>query len=123
MGCFCCSKCYGYGTLNGLFSKGKHNSRLILDPGYPDIDMPEFNKGRDWSDVYGEVEETIPYNAPKSRGKGVDLSMFMDSDHAENKANKVLWDPQWVVFQKQVMQKGSSSCSGKGLYRPGVNMG
>ena len=85
--------------------------------------MSEFNKDRDWSGVYGEVEAAIPYNAPKSRGKGVDLRMFMNSDHAENKANKVLWDPQWVVFQKQVMQKGFPSCIGKGLYRPGVNMG
>ena len=107
----------------GCFSKRKHNSRLILDPGYPDIDMSVFNKDRDWTDVYDEVEEAIPYNAPQSRGKGVDLRMFMDSDPAENKANKVLWDPQRVVFQRQVMQKGSPLCSGKGLYRPGVNMG
>ena len=78
----------------GSFSIEKHNFRLILDPGYPDIDMSEFNEDRDWSDVYGEVEEAIPYNAPKSRGKGVDLMMLIDSDHAGNKANKVLWDPQ-----------------------------
>lgn len=78
----------------GCFSKEKHNFRLILDPSYPDIDMSEFNKDRHWTDFYGEVEEAIPYNAPKSRGKGVDLMMLMDSDHAGNKANKVLWDPQ-----------------------------
>ena len=108
----------------GCFSKGKHNSRLVLEPSYPDIDMSEFNKDRDWTDFYGGVEDAIPYNAPKSRGKVVDLRMFMDSDHDGNKTNKVLWDPQWVVFQrKKVMQKGSPSRSGKGLYRPGVNMG
>ena len=56
--------------------------------------MSEFNKDRHWTDFYGGVEEAIPYNAPKSRGKGVDLMMLMDSDHAGNKANKVLWDPQ-----------------------------
>ena len=107
----------------GCFSKGKHNSRLVLDPSNPDIDMSEFNKDRDYTNFYGEVEEDIPYNASKSRSKGVDLRMFMDSDYAGNKTNKVLWDRQWVVFQKKVMQKGSPSRSGKGLYRPGVNMG
>ena len=98
----------------GCFSKEKHNFRLILDPSYPDIDMSEFNKDRHWTDFYGGVEEAIPYNAPKSRGKGVDLMMLMDSDHAGNKANKVLWDPQWVVFQKHVMQKALPRSVGKG---------
>ena len=66
----------------------KHNSRLVLDPSYPDIDMSEFNRNRDWTDFYGDAEESIPHNAPKPRGKGVDLRMFVDSDHAGNKANR-----------------------------------
>ena len=59
----------------------KHNSRLVLDPSYPDINMSEFHGERDWTEFYGDVEEAIPYNAPKPRGRGVDLRMFVDSDH------------------------------------------
>ena len=46
------------------------------------------NGDRDWTDFYGDVEEAIPYSAPKPRGRGVDLKMFVDSDHAGNKANR-----------------------------------
>ena len=70
------------------YLKVKHNSRLVLDPSYPDIDISEFEMDRDWVNFYGEVEEAIPHNAPKPRGKGVDLRMFVDSDHAGNKATR-----------------------------------
>ena len=66
----------------------KHNSRLVLDPSYPGIDLSEFHGDRDWTDFYGDVEEAIPYNAPKPCGKGVDLRIFVESDHAGNKANR-----------------------------------
>jgi hypothetical protein len=70
------------------YLKVKHNSRLVLDPSYPEIDVSEFKMKRDWVEFYGEVEEAIPHNAPKPRGKGVDLRMFVDSDHAGNKATR-----------------------------------
>ena len=70
------------------YLKVKHNSRLVLDPSYPDIDMSEFKENQEWKDFYGDVKEAIPYNAPKPRGKGVDLRMFVDSDHAGNKSHR-----------------------------------
>jgi hypothetical protein len=36
----------------------------------------------DWKSMYGDVKEIIPSDAPVSRGKGVDLRLFVDSDHA-----------------------------------------
>ncbi|KAL7458099.1 hypothetical protein ACHAXS_000416 [Conticribra weissflogii] len=52
-----------------------------MDPTYPALDSTQFPIC-DWSEFYGEVEETIPPNAPKPIGKVVDLCMFVDSDHA-----------------------------------------
>jgi hypothetical protein len=37
----------------------KHNSRLVFDPTYPQINMDEF-KECDWKEYYGEVMEAIP---------------------------------------------------------------
>ena len=61
--------------------KNRHNSRMVFDPTYPDIHMTVF-KECDWKHFYGEIKEAIPFNAPKPRGKEVDLRMFVDSDHA-----------------------------------------
>jgi hypothetical protein len=33
--------------------------------------------------MYGDVKEMIPYDAPVSRGKEVDVRLFADSDHAD----------------------------------------
>ena len=70
------------------YLKVKHNSRLVLDPTYPDINTKYFKTDQDWVAFYGDVEEAEPHNAPKPCGKGVDLRMFVDSDHAGSKANR-----------------------------------
>ena len=36
--------------------------------------------------MYGDVKEAIPPNAPTPRGKDVDLRLYVDSDHAGDKA-------------------------------------
>jgi hypothetical protein len=41
----------------------KHNSRLIFDPTYPDIDQTAF-PSFDWTESYGNVEEAIPPDMP-----------------------------------------------------------
>jgi hypothetical protein len=40
-----------------------HNSRVVFDPTYPDIDMRAFIK-TDWKPMYGDVKEAIPPNPP-----------------------------------------------------------
>ena len=64
-----------------------HNSRLCMDPTYPDIDDEQFPV-MDWKEFYGEVTEPIPPNAPKPLGKPVDVRMFVDSDHAGDKQTR-----------------------------------
>jgi hypothetical protein len=66
----------------------KHNSRLIFDPAYPDIDLtavPSF----EWTEFYGNMEEAIPPDMPPPLGKDVDIRMMVDSDHAgENRTQR-----------------------------------
>jgi hypothetical protein len=53
----------------------------------PTIDMNAF-KPKDWKIFYGNVEESIPSNAPEPRGKNVDLRLYVDSDHAGEKRTR-----------------------------------
>ena len=69
------------------YLKKRHNSRVVLDPTYPDIDMGMFKKC-EWKDFYGDAVEAIPPNAPEPRGKEVDLRLFVDSDHAGEKLTR-----------------------------------
>jgi hypothetical protein len=62
----------------------KHNSRLIFDPTYPDIDLDSFSSF-DWTEFYDGVTEAIPTDMPKPLGKKVDNQMMVDSDHAGDK--------------------------------------
>jgi hypothetical protein len=59
----------------------QHNARVVFEPTYPDVDMRAFIK-TDWKPMYGDVNEAIPPNAPVTRGKSIDLRLFVDSDHA-----------------------------------------
>jgi hypothetical protein len=64
------------------FLKQRHNGCLIFDPTYPKIDVGSFNDGEGWKEIYGDVKEMKPPNAPKPRGRGVVIRVFVDSDHA-----------------------------------------
>ena len=54
---------------------------MVYDPTYPDINMADF-KTCDWTELYGSVKEPIPPITSPSRGKPVDLRMYIDSDFA-----------------------------------------
>ena len=45
-------------------------------------------KEYDWFDFYRGAEESIPPNKPEERGLGVYVSVFVDADLAEDKANR-----------------------------------
>ncbi len=62
----------------------KHNTELVFDPTYPDINLDYFPTF-DWTEFYGDVTEAIPTDMPKPLGKEVDLQMMVDSDHAGDK--------------------------------------
>ena len=69
------------------FLKVKYNSRMCFDPTVPNCDERAF-MNCNWKQFYGEVEEAIPSNAPKPRGKKVHLRMYVDSNHAGKKRRR-----------------------------------
>ena len=68
------------------YLKIKHNSRLVLDPSYPGIDVSEFKSNENWAPFYGNGQEANPLNAPKPLGKDITLRVFVDSDHRGDKS-------------------------------------
>ena len=69
------------------YLRAKHNSRLALDPTYPEIDESSFKK-HEWVSFYGDFKEAVPQDMPKPRGKSVDLRMYVDSDHVGDKSTR-----------------------------------
>jgi hypothetical protein len=61
-----------------------HNAIVVFDPTYPSVDMGTFINNH-WNSMYGDVQEICSSYAPASRGKKVDLRLFVDSDHAGDK--------------------------------------
>ena len=69
------------------YLKGHHNARMVFNPTYPTPDISMFHE-HDWCDICRDVKEAIPPNAPETRGKEVDLRIFVDSDHAGDKITR-----------------------------------
>jgi hypothetical protein len=65
-----------------------HNARFVFDPTYPAVDMGTLIK-TDWKSMYVDVKEIIPSDDPVTRGKEVDLCLFVDSDHAGEKFTRL----------------------------------
>ena len=49
--------------------------------------MGTCNKKCDWPEFYRDDKEAIPTNAQEPQDKEVDMSMFVDKDHAEYKVS------------------------------------
>ncbi len=78
----------GNGKLHIMgYLKQKHNSRLIFDLTYPNIDMSSFPT-YDWTKFYGDVWEAITHDMLEPLGKDLDVCLFCDSDHAGEKRTR-----------------------------------
>lgn len=64
------------------FLRSRHNGCLIFDPTYPEINESSFIRGDTWKEFYGKPKEPMPPNAPRPRGKEVQIRVYVDSDHA-----------------------------------------
>ena len=71
-------------TPAAFFTMGFSSLRLVFDPTYPNVDETKFYKCN-WKHFYGDVKEAKPLDAPEPRGKEVDTSLYVDSDHAGDK--------------------------------------
>ena len=71
------------------YLKDHKRSRLVFDPSYINIsddDLPieerAATRARYMAELYKDATEDIPRNAPKPRGRPVQISCFVDADHA-----------------------------------------
>ena len=74
------------GHLNQVFHifaylKEHHQSKLVFDDGLPDIGEGRFQQC-DWSEYYPDAQEVLPPDMPKARGRAVQMTCFVDADHA-----------------------------------------
>lgn len=76
-----------------IFYYLKHHSRtwLVLDPSRFDIDWQPvsnepspFDRALAMKEIYVDTEPLEPVDAPEPRGKPVDITVFVDADHAGN---------------------------------------
>jgi hypothetical protein len=62
----------------------KHEkSRIIFDASEPIVDTNLFIE-QDWTEFYGDVEEELPPRMPEPLGIPVNISVFVDANHAGN---------------------------------------
>jgi hypothetical protein len=83
------------------YLKNKHNSRLVFDPTYPDIDKGDFPM-YNWTKYYGDAKEAMPADMPKPLGKDIDLRMMVDSNHAGDKRIQCSWTG-FLIFCNMVL--------------------
>jgi len=60
----------------------------LLDPSYPDDINEDDFLHCDWSSIYGDVQEEMPPDMPTPLGKDVDVRLFVDTSHANDKVNR-----------------------------------
>ena len=64
----------------------RYISRLVYDPLFQEKNHIVF-KECDWSEFLRDVKKAVPVNTLEPQGKGVDICMFLDSDHAGDKVS------------------------------------
>ena len=67
------------------YLKKNTKSKLVFDPTPMEHGPHEV---RDWSDFYKSYKELIPHDVPEARGKSVQSTCFVDSDHAGNAVDR-----------------------------------
>ena len=66
------------------YLKKHHNSALVFEPSYPDVNIDTFPK-HDWKRFYGDVKEAMPSDMPELFLKEVVMRCFVDADRAGEK--------------------------------------
>ena len=70
----------------------KHpNSKLVMDARpmrHKERYAKKFKENAECYEFYGEVREEIPSDAPKPLGKPIELTAFVDADHAGDKLTR-----------------------------------
>ena len=112
------------GHLEQLFNifsylRDKHNTEMVFDPTYPELDMSLFEK-KDWaSSEFGHIEgqEEVPDNAPEPRGNGFIVHAKVDADLASDTVTRrsrtgfLVWVNSALVYWHSKKQNAVESSS------------
>ena len=68
------------------YLKSHTNSEMVFDPSRVEFDKTLFPK-KDWGySIYAQassdLQDELPPSMPKPRGRGMDMRVYVDSDHA-----------------------------------------
>jgi hypothetical protein len=64
--------------------KKRQKQKIVFDPTRVEVDETCFRVRADWSEFYGDVAEELPATMPEPRGNPVNITCFVDSNHAGN---------------------------------------
>ena len=67
------------------YLKRHDRSTLVFEEIKPTFKESAFNQC-DWSEFYPEAQEAIPLNMPEPKGNSVNITVFVDADHAGDRA-------------------------------------
>ena len=70
----------------GYLKKFGHG-KMVFDTGHIDHSQLEF-KNQEWKDIYPDAVEEIPHDMPTPKGKPVQLTVYVDADHAHDKVTR-----------------------------------
>ena len=78
------------------YLKYHERSWMVMDPTTFDVewiprsdrDIHPLERANLLKEIYGDAEDELPHNMPEPRGKGIDLNVFVDADHAGNKVTR-----------------------------------
>ena len=71
------------------YLKARPNRWIMMDPTYPSQLAGTCQPMRtDWDDLYPDAKEQLPPNMPTPHGKHVEITAFVDADHASNRVTR-----------------------------------
>ena len=77
------------------YLKKHHNAKMLFGTIEPSVSHKDF-KCEYWSSrIYGETEEELPPNMPETRGLGLRMRVYVDSDIT---GDSVTWQPRTGFF-------------------------
>eukprot|EP00970_Alexandrium_tamarense_P000827 scaffold95_cov108-Alexandrium_tamarense.AAC.12 len=82
-----------YGHLEAMYTIFHYLARNrkwsnVYDPRLPRYRESAFNTEADWSEFYPDAKEEDPPSMPEPLGEGVEITCFVDADHAGNKVTR-----------------------------------
>ena len=61
------------------------NGRIIINTKLHDRSQYTPARREAWDELYPDTTEDLPENMPAPKGKGIQITVFMDADHARDK--------------------------------------